>query len=335
MSQRRWLVSRTVFSMVAALLAAQGCWGAGWTAQNSGTTNGLKAVCFTDLNNGWAVGRAGMVRTTDGGATWVKVNAPAARSGLSGLCFVGTKLGWAVGGGDYGGLVLMTQDGGATWRAVQAPNDRGPKGEFFAVHFPDPNNGWAVGMYGVIMATKDGGRTWAQQGKQVTGQSLTGVWFVDAQKGWAVGRADASGSMGGIGGQLLQTTDGGANWSVVTKAGPGGNGAYNGIFFANPNLGWIGSGLGQIARTTDGGKTWTSAKTPGKWWTQAICFVDANLGWAVGGNRQILFTKDGGATWTPQTGTGGCYNAVCFVDAKNGWIVGDDGVILHTTTGGE
>ncbi len=324
MTGQRSLLSRVIVCWATALLLAPGCWGAGWTAQDSGANWDLKDVHFTDVNNGWAVGRGGMLRTKDGGATWTKEEVEVGRRGLAAVYFANPQCGWAVGGGQRGGLVLVTGDGGANWRPVQAPNDRGSKGEFFAVHFPDPANGWAVGMYGVIMATKDGGMTWTQQATQVTGEPLVAVRFVDALRGWAVAER-----------QLLQTTDGGANWQVVTPAGLPDRGGYQGLFFASPECGWLGAAGGKIARTTDGAKTWTTVQTPGKWWTQDIHFVDANLGWAVGGNGQILYTKDSGATWTLQEFPGGQFNAVHFVDAKNGWIVGRDGQILHTTTGWE
>lgn len=348
MQLRRWLSGRTISCCVAVLLAAQACWGAGWEKQNSGATDDLKAVWFTGLNNGWAVGREGMIRTTDGGATWTKQTTFLAIGGdgraetwsgqigmLHALHFANAKWGWAVGAGDKGGTVLRTPDGGAHWVVVEAPNDRGPKGELLAVHFPDPKNGWAVGIYGVIMATKDGGRTWTQQGNRTTNQTLTGVWFVDAMKGWAVGNSDATGQQAGIGGILLQTTDGGANWTVVANPGPGSGGDYTKVCFASPDLGWIGSGNDKIARTTDGGKTWAAVKTAGRSGVEGIRFVDANLGWAVGNNGHVQCSKDGGATWTLQAAPYGHYQAVCFVDAKNGWIVGDNGLILHTTTGGE
>jgi len=59
----------------------------------------------------------------------------------------------------------------------------------------------AVGEYGVILVSEDGGESWAQA--QVPASvSLTGVYFPDAQSGWAVGHD----------GLILHSEDGGHNW---------------------------------------------------------------------------------------------------------------------------
>ncbi|MCH7516832.1 MAG: hypothetical protein IIB08_06895, partial [Bacteroidetes bacterium] len=46
-----------------------------WVEQSSGTTEQLDGVSFTDSDNGTAVGYNGTIlRTTDGGTTWVSQN---------------------------------------------------------------------------------------------------------------------------------------------------------------------------------------------------------------------------------------------------------------------
>jgi photosystem II stability/assembly factor-like uncharacterized protein len=68
---------------------------------------------------------------------------------------------------------------------------------------------WIVGRPGsVVLHSADRGQTW-QLG--LTGQSLplNGVWFLDAQHGWAVGEM----------GTVLGTTDGGKTWLVQRRGG--------------------------------------------------------------------------------------------------------------------
>ena len=60
----------------------------------------------------------------------------------------------------------------------------------------------AVGERGHIIASKDRGKTW-QQAEVPTVSTLTAVFFIDSQNGWAVGH-DAV---------ILQTADGGRTWS--------------------------------------------------------------------------------------------------------------------------
>ncbi len=48
-----------------------------WTTRPSGVTADLSAIAFADDSYGWAVGQAGTVlKTSDGGATWIKVAFP-------------------------------------------------------------------------------------------------------------------------------------------------------------------------------------------------------------------------------------------------------------------
>ncbi len=84
----------------------------GWTQQDSGTTTSFKAVDFADATHGWAVGEAGMVRSTsNGGSTWA-AQASGVSQGLYGVDFADATRGWAVGDG---GVVIATANGGSTW----------------------------------------------------------------------------------------------------------------------------------------------------------------------------------------------------------------------------
>jgi photosystem II stability/assembly factor-like uncharacterized protein len=68
---------------------------------------------------------------------------------------------------------------------------------------------WIVGRPGsVILHSNDGGETWSPQ---PTGQNvpLHGVYFLDAQTGWAVGEL----------GTILCTTDGGKTWRATHRGG--------------------------------------------------------------------------------------------------------------------
>ncbi|MGH9223772.1 MAG: WD40/YVTN/BNR-like repeat-containing protein [Acidimicrobiales bacterium] len=87
---------------------------------------GPRAVSFITPDLGWAVGAwacgagsycGAVVRTSDGGRSWVRVgNAPA---NLTMIGFVDARHGWAMGPQLY-----ATDDGGATWREVAVPSGR-------------------------------------------------------------------------------------------------------------------------------------------------------------------------------------------------------------------
>ncbi len=167
-------------------------------------------------------------------------------------------------------------------------------------------------------------------------------------------------------GRLLRTSDGGAEWEVITLS-PGdtlsvmSDPAYA-MSFVNGNSGWIIGTLGGFEnpggavmfKTTDGGSTW-SRKLIDPWKTGLfVRFVDENTGWAavfadtVPNNSMnisipaLLRTTDGGETWTQVSDRIGIFT---FVDANNGWMVSDSlsvsgeptapHEILHTTDGGQ
>ena len=204
--------------------------------------------------------------------------------------------------------------------------------------------------------------SWSTQ--EMTGTTLMGVYFTDANTGWAVGlagqivnttdggaswTAQASGTTAtlqdvhftdantgwavGSSGTILHTIDGGATWAAQTAAG-----AHNldGVYFHDAVNGWIVGYYGVIWNTADGGATWTEQiSTLSADHLQNVQITDVNTGWAVGNLGTILHTTDGGATWPSlTTGTTDHFVDLYFIDAVNGWIVGQNGIIWNTADGG-
>src|SRR6266545_16156 len=165
--------------------------GAHWTIQTSGyegTGINFLGVSFTDANTGTAaglnlgVGNAVVVRTTDGGNTWVTKYSNSA-TWITGVSFSDANTGTVI-GVDFNlgaALILRTTDGGDTWTS-----QTGPLALYYGVFFTDANNGTIVGGGGTIVRTTDGGVNWIQQTSGTTGD-LFGVSFTDANNGTAVG----------------------------------------------------------------------------------------------------------------------------------------------------
>jgi hypothetical protein len=76
---------------------------------------------------------------------------------------------------------------------------------------------------------------------------LKGIFFTDANTGWAVG----------AGGVILHTSDGGAGW--IGQAS-GTTGSLYGVHFSDANVGWVVGDFGAILHTTTGGSTWSGAQ---------------------------------------------------------------------------
>lgn len=104
-----------------------------------------------------------------------------------------------------GGLVLTSASAGAAWgfADLQLPKDVAACLDFRAIHGVG-KHAWVVGRPGsFVLATTDAGATWALQ---PTGHTtpLHGVFFLDSQRGWAVGDLGA----------ILSSNDGGKTWKV-------------------------------------------------------------------------------------------------------------------------
>jgi len=152
---------------------------------------------------------------------------------------------------------------------------------------------------------------------------LKGVYFIDLNRGWAVGD----------GGTLLKTIDGGAEWvEVETEVEYN----LNSIHFYGPKIGCTVGDVGTILHTTDGGENWHLRKVRPLNNLNQMFYADGMHGWIAGDNGTILVTEDGGATWEPQeSDTPNNLTGVHFISLEEGWIVGSRGTILHTTNGGK
>ena len=156
------------------------------------------AMSYVAPGHAWAVGEIGKVmRTNDGGETWVGVNIDPGFTGagfnnLFGVHFLDEKVGWIVG---TAGTIVSTIDGGESWSVT------GGYVELQDIYAINPKTAWATGSQGAIMITTDGGETWIDQ-TVPTEENLNAILFVNEKEGWAVGDK----------GIILQTSDGGVTW---------------------------------------------------------------------------------------------------------------------------
>lgn len=276
----------------------------------AGSRPDLNDVFFISTTVGWAVGDGGViVKTTDGGATWV-VQTSGVNVELNGIFFSDSTHGWAVGAT---GTILVTSDGGTTW----TPQSSGVVSVLNSVYFTSNTNGWAVGDGGVILVTTNGGGAWTPQSSGVA-TDLNDVYFVDATHGWAVGD----------GGVILFYN--GSTWApqssgVVTN--------LNGVTFINSTHGWAVGDDGVILFFN--GSTWTPQSSGTNADLFEVDFASSTVGWAVGESGTILVTGNGGSSWTAQdSGTTYDLYGISAPSTSIAFIVGEGGVALHTTSGG-
>jgi photosystem II stability/assembly factor-like uncharacterized protein len=189
---------------------------------------GLTVVTVSDSGKIW--------RSTDSGGSWALTVVPGAPN-MRGVALPTPTDGWAVGGL---GTIMHTFNGGATW----TPQSSGVGTKLNAVAFTNASNGWAAGDAGVLLRTTDGGATWTPIALGTPNNLLsvdqrgTGVWAVG--ENGAAFRSTNSGTsfspynlkldaradvnvvhmqsadtlwIGGGGGFIRFTTNGGATWT--------------------------------------------------------------------------------------------------------------------------
>lgn len=220
-----------------------------WTKRKNFTEDTILQIYFSDDYSGWLLCERGifnrgansssyLMKTTDGGESWEKVEfKDGGRSRITKIFFNQKGRGTAIGeSGAFfeskddgtwekspspiryllldgaffddthgaivgaGGSVYFTEDAGASWNQANVFGDKSAK--FNAVFFANQKNGWAVGTQGKIFQTVSGGKTWREQKSGVT-KDLFDVFFTNSSEGWAVGD----------GGTILRTKTAGNVWT--------------------------------------------------------------------------------------------------------------------------
>ena len=178
---------------------------------------------------------------------------------------------------------------------------------------------------------------WTAKNVGLGGRDLNAVYFLDSKRGW----------IGGDGGLLAVTEDGGVTW---VQQPLGTDHGINDVYFVGKDTGFALAG-GSIFSTEDGGHSWHESH---KFAASEFAGADPELyslrfngkkrAWVVGSasrgdvivNSLLAITRDGGTSWfilralTQQE-----LIHIDFVDEKRGWIVGAGGAILHTNDAGE
>jgi photosystem II stability/assembly factor-like uncharacterized protein len=298
--------------------------------------------------------KAVLVRTTDGGQTWIerKVEAPGIKmTVLNAVHFVDPNTGWVVGPdpsqGDSPteGVVLKTTDGGTTWTGTKPAFKQLPTAVFFA----DANTGW-IGGEGAsagtdddeagpsdILGTTDGGQTWHSQ--RHLSVSINDIFFLNKTTGWASGHNGA----------IYVTTDG-RTWNsqrseLEVAAGPLNVSkgmptrfAINGIHFADAQHGWGAARsddpvTGIIVGTVNGGAAWSRLFIIGDMGARDVFFVSPTEGWVLPTNGPYIYhTVDGGHVWLSemlQFEQHVPLYRVFGADSSHVWVVGGGGIFFR------
>jgi photosystem II stability/assembly factor-like uncharacterized protein len=282
-----------------------------WTTLNSGTTEVLNTVYFTDENTGYAGGagatNATLLKTTDGGTTWTNLSINTINEIYS-MSFGSDNTGYVLtesnelfkttdagttwnniinfGGGqghikflndnigfavEGGETIHKTIDGGNTWNNTQLSDFSSPT----AIHFPSNQVGYISSYAGKIAKTTDMGATWNII-SQPTSKPIRDIHFVTESTGFSVGGD-------GLSSLIIKTIDGGVNWSVQTTT-PATQSAHAAVYFTDENTGYCGNSV--IYNTINAGTNWNSMTNSRQ--IIDLHFPTQDIGYAVGYDGTIL-----------------------------------------------
>ncbi|MEJ5989895.1 YCF48-related protein [Ramlibacter sp. PS3R-8] len=190
-----------------------------------------------------AVGQRGHILWSDNaGQDWQQASVPAS-SDLVAVHFPTPAKGWAVG---HDGVVLHTADAGKSWTRQRDGRPDAADVPLLDVWFRDDRHGYAVGAFGTLLETRDGGASWgatqlADNPKKLHLYAVRPVGddlWIAGEQGLLLKMDRASGRfvavalpyqgtlfgvtgtasavlVHGLRGNVLRSSDGGANWQPV------------------------------------------------------------------------------------------------------------------------
>lgn len=314
-----------------------------------------------DNQDGWALSNGAVLRTIDGGSTWLDATPGGFGSSAASSFFLDANTGWvAVMGSDpTDGTLYHTSDGGVSWNSYTVPFGGG------SLHFVDAMHGWElIGLNAgmshesvAVFRTGDGGQTWSrvfinEPGASGSSDTLplvgdkNGITALDVDHGWVTGTQPTDDFI-----YVYTTQDGGTSWSHQDLAVPSGYSpaqtAANLPYFFNSSQGVLpvllfssnnGNGT-DFYVSQDGGQHWLpTTPVPQGGFLAVGSPVDFYV-WD--GSTPLYASHDGGATWstlTPNIDIKDNMISMQFVNATTGWALTGDAsnntVLYRTTDGG-
>lgn len=275
-----------------------------WTEQTSGVTTQLTSVSVVDFTNAWICGYAGVVlRTTNGGSSWVSVTGAPIPNTLDLHCIYATDANTALvaGSSTSATFVFRTSNGGANWLQVFTQAN----GFINSILMATPQAGFMmgdpVGGRWSLWGTLTGGLTWDSTSFYLPQNGSDAGWnnsmYLEGNTGISFGTNNT---------RVYKTTNL-VIWTPQTTTGQVNSYA---IWFNNLTNGMTG-GTGLLF-TNNGGATWnpTSTALPGSGNLAAISGTGSF--WVVARQTTAIYTStnDGGAWNTSYTAPAGNYRHI-------------------------
>ncbi len=305
-----------------------------WSIIQSGITEALYSLDFLDSMNGIAVGQRNytlqensILKTTDGGLTWVKMLGSNPLGELLDVEFIDLENIIIVGGNDdyFGGrepIVMRSSDGGENWIDLSSQFSRGIN----SISFYNLTTAVCAGFAGGIYKTNDSGNNWTKLNNGFF-SSFDDICTFDSSDFYTIGIDHGTNEV-----IFLYTDNGGEVWQ--TKNAPSFV-DVRGLDFLDENYGMI-TGDNSIFYTLDGCNTWNQGTTPPSANVRDVEIISNSKAFLSGDQGTLLKSSDGGNTWfSVNSNTTGNLERIVFKDLLNGLIIVNSGSSIKTTDGGE
>lgn len=306
------------------------CSQSGWYYQNPLPVGSpLRSVAFSTDSVGYIIDMNNFIyRTVDRGKTWMNTQIEeASGKSLYKIHFTSQEQGWILGNG----LLLKTINGGFSWRSVSIPTTAALRSITNL-----GKNIWILGDL-VLLRSTDYGNSWEKIYTPSKEEFyIKDICFADENNGWAISSISS--------GNILQTIDGGKNWTIIkTIYTPdelplnsiGFFDSYNGIitFGSSGNS----SSSSKLLKTSDGGKTWNlyDLGLTANNLEKITILNQKNIGYISSYSGDLIQSIDKGETWN-NISISECNSIFDIFFNKNnvGWIVSYTGDVFFSDAGG-
>ncbi len=209
-----------------------------WYAVSEGVNQApiLYGLWFIDENTGWFCGDRSVMRTTNGGETFI--DSMFMTNTCNDIHFKDSNTGNIA----ANSRMFRTTNSGVSWTPVVLPS---PLVTPFVEKLSfKGDTGWVVTRGRLVYRTTNYGISWDTISRVAVGTSETMdcIEFADSYTGYA----------GGYNGKIYKSTNGGFNWTLSLQVGVG---SFVSIFSYSDSIVWATGGSGKILHTTNGGLT--------------------------------------------------------------------------------
>lgn len=272
---------------------------------------------FLDGTSAWVATLQGstvtVVRTSDGGASWLSATFPTQQMSLDRPHFVNTQDGWIAAVTPQGTFhtdedIYQTTNGGQTWKLAASTSNPASglpsEGNKTGISFMNTTTGWTTAdipaAYSWLYQTTDGGKTWHNQPLPLPG-GLTNVgeWITTPPVFFGTtGLMPVLLYAGHEGLDLYVSSNGGQSWTPTQFSSINSQNVY----VVDTQHAWAAetanTNTTSIYGTSNAGQSWQQISTLAQP-VGSMSFIDDQHGWAIGATATPLLwrTSDGGQSW--------------------------------------